>query len=174
MVVALEECCSLEVINRVEAIKALKEENETLEAEKAHLLKDAKLLHAVREEVALLKREKEGLELDVVELQKDVANVVAAKDLAMQKVEKANEISNRLHEELEAECKSAASLWDRLKEAEVQATVVVGLYCDAWGQFGCSTSTLPGSGDVGVSMAWLKFHISKLPDFVGGLLILGL
>jgi hypothetical protein len=153
MVAALEEHCSREVINHDEAIKALKEENETLEA-------------ANREEVALFKREKEVLE-------KDVADAVAAKDLAMQKAKKADEISNHLHEELEVERKLAASLWDQLKEAEVQATVVVGLYRDALGQFGGSTSSLPGCRDVGVSLAWLKSRISKLPDFVGGAIDFG-
>ena len=42
MVAALEERCSREVICRNEAIKALKKENETLEAEKARLSEEVK------------------------------------------------------------------------------------------------------------------------------------
>jgi chromosome segregation ATPase len=119
MAVALEERCSQEVINCDETIKLLKEENESLEATKAHLSEDAKLLPAAREEVASLKREKEGLELTVAKLWKEVDDVGAAKDMAVQRRAKAEEILNCLHEELEAEHKLVASLRDRLKEAEV-------------------------------------------------------
>jgi hypothetical protein len=51
---------------------------------------------------------------------------------------------------------------------------VIKLYSNALSQFGGSTSAPPGCRDVGVSLAWLKSHVSKLPDFVGGLLTLRL
>jgi hypothetical protein len=68
MAAALEERCSQEVINHDEAIKLLKEENESLEAVKAHLSKDAKLLPLAREEIASLKKEKEELDLAMAKL----------------------------------------------------------------------------------------------------------
>ena len=61
-----------------------------------------------------------------------------------------------------------ASLWVLLKEAEVQASAMVGLYCDTLGQFGGSTFVPLEGGDITVILAWLRSHIIKLPDFVEG------
>ena len=124
-----------------------------LEAEKARLSEDAKLLPAARKEVTLLKREKEKLELDVAGLWKDISDTVAAKDMAMRKAEKADEILDCLRQELEAERESVVVLWDQLKEVEAQASTMVGLYRDALSQFGGNTSAPPGCGDVSVSLA---------------------
>jgi len=168
MAAALEEHCSQEVINRDEAIRLLKEENESFEAVKARLSEEAKLLPAARGEVASLRKEKEELELSTVKLRKDPDDAEAAKDLAVQRATKAAEVSDRLREELATERESASSMRNRLKEAEVQASAIVGLYRDALGQFGGSTSAPPEGEDVAAILAWLKSHIIKLPDFVGG------
>ena len=45
---------------------------------------------------------------------------------------------------------------------------IIGLYSGSVARFGGSTSAPPSSGDVGACLAWLKSHISMLPDFVGG------
>ena len=94
-------------------------------------------------------------------------------DLVVQRATKAHEISSHILEELEAKHESAASLWDQLKEAELQATLVLGLYRDALGHFGGSTSAPPRCRDFAMSLAWLKFHIIKLPDFIGGAIDFG-
>ena len=182
MAAGFKERCSREVINRDEAIKALKKENETLEAEKARLSEDLKMLPWIRREVEVLKKEKEGLELEasglkkekeeleveVVSLQRSASKAWTARYLAVQWAEKADGIAARLQEELEAECTSIAAMQTRIKEAEVEATSVIGLYSNALAQFGSSTSAPLGCGDVGVCLAWVRSHVSKLPDFVGG------
>ena len=83
MAAALEERCSLEIINQDEAIQALKKENKTLEAEKAHLAEDVRVLPSVRQEVIVLKKEKEELELGAANLWKCAFEAVTAKDLAI-------------------------------------------------------------------------------------------
>jgi len=55
-----------------------------------------------------------------------------------------------------------------MQKVEVEAAAIIGIYSGSLAQFGGSTSALPPSGDVGASLAWLKSHISMLPDFVGG------
>jgi hypothetical protein len=170
MAAALEELCSREVINHDEAIKALKKENETLEAEKARLAED---VPALRQEVVALKKEKEDLELEATNLQKNVSKAETTRDTAVQRAEKADEISRCLCEELEAEWRSTSVMQSWLKDAHEQTTAVVGLYSNALSQFGGSTSAPPRCGDVGVSLAWLRSHVSKLPDFVGGAVDVG-
>jgi len=62
----------------------------------------------------------------------------------------------------------------RLQKAEAEAAAVIGLYSGSLAQFGGSTSAPPSGGDFGVSLAWLKSHISMLPEFVGGAIDFGL
>jgi hypothetical protein len=57
-----------------------------------------------------LKKEKDELELATVNLWKDLDDTRVAKDLALQRDTKADEVSNCLGEELEAERESAVSL----------------------------------------------------------------
>jgi DNA repair ATPase RecN len=97
-----------------------------LEAAKAHLSEEAKLLPVVHEEVESLNKEKEEMELATSKLQKQLDE--AAKELAAQRALKATEVSDQLREELKAEHESAASLRTRLRDAEVQASALVGLY----------------------------------------------
>ena len=55
-----------------------------------------------------------------------------------------------------------------MQKVEAEAAAVIGLYSGLLAQFGGSNSAPLPSGDVGASLAWLKSHISMLPDFVGG------
>ena len=91
-----------------------------------------------------------------------------AKDLAVQQAEKVEDIADRLRKELDAELTSTTAVQTRVQKAEAEAAAVIGLYSGSLAQFGGSTSAPPPSGDVGVSLAWLRSHISLLPDFVGG------
>ena len=168
MVAALEERCSQEVLTHDEAIRLLKEENESLEAAKLHLSEEAKLLPTARVEIASMKKEKGELELSVAKLWKDLDGAEVAKELAILRATKAAKVSNRLCEDLEAERESATSLPIWLREVEAQASTIVGLYRDALRQFGGSTSAPPEGGDIAAILAWLKSHITKLPNVVGG------
>ena len=182
MAAALEERCSREVICRDEAIGALKKENETLEAEKARLSEEVRGFSSVRREIdslkkerddykagsEVLKKEKEDAEASAAVLRTSVAEAEAARDLAMQRAEKAEDIAERLRKELDAERMSAAELQTRMQKAEAEAAAIVGLYADSLAKFGGSTSAPPPGGDVGAALAWLKSHIRMLPDFVGG------
>ena len=182
MAAALEERCSREVICRDEAIGVLKKENETLEVEKARLTEEVKEFSSVRREIEslrkerddykagseVLKKEKEDAEASAAVLRTNVTEAGRARDLALQRAEKAEDIADRLRKELDAERTSAAELQTRVQKAEVEAAAIVGLYADSLAQFGGSTSAPPPSGDVGAGLAWLKSHIRMLPDFVGG------
>ncbi|XP_021315120.1 uncharacterized protein LOC110434730 [Sorghum bicolor] len=182
MAAALEERCSREVICRDEAIGALKKENETLEAEKARLSEEVKEFSSVRREIEslrkerddykagseVLKKEKEDAEASAAVLRTNVTEAGRARDLALQRAKKAEDIADRLRKELDAERTSAAELQTRMQKAEAEAAAIVGLYADSLAQFGGSTSAPPPSGDVGAGLAWLKSHIRMLPDFVGG------
>jgi len=182
MVAALEERCSREVICRDEAIGALKKENETLEAEKARLSEEIKGFSSIRREVESLKKErddyktgseamrkeKEDAEASAAVLRTSATEARRARDLALQRAKKAEDIADRLRKELDAERASAATMQTRMQKAEAEAAAIVGLYTDSLAQFGGSTSAPPPSGDVGASLAWLKSHIRMLPDFVGG------
>jgi hypothetical protein len=86
----------------------------------------------------------------------------------VQQAKKVEDIADRLRKELDAERASAAAMQTRLQKAEAEAAAVTGLYSGSLAQFGGSTSALSAGGDVGVSLAWLKSHISMLPEFVGG------
>jgi len=117
MAAALEERCSREVICRDEAIEALKKENETLEAEKARLSEEVKGFASVRQAVEVLRREKEELKnvSEVLKKEKEEAEASAAvlresaslheraKDMAMLRAEKAEDVADRLRKELDAE-----------------------------------------------------------------------
>ena len=89
MAATLEERCSWEVICRDEAIGALKKENETSE---------------------VLKKEKEDAEASAAVLRTSAAEAERARDLALQRAEKAEDFADRLRKELDAERTSAAEL----------------------------------------------------------------
>jgi len=116
----------------------------------------------------VLKKEKEDAESSVAVLRTSATEAERARDLALQRAEKAEDIADRLRKELDAERESAATMQTRTQKAEAEAADVVGLYTNSLAQFGGSTSAPPPSGDVGASLAWLKSHIHMLPDFVGG------
>jgi hypothetical protein len=182
MAAALEERCSREVMCHDEAIGALKRVNETLEAEKVHLSEEVQGFSLVRQELEALRKErdelkagsevlkkgKEEAEASAATLRESVSQLDRAKDLAMEHAEKAEGIADRLREELDAERTSAAVVQTRMQKAEEEVAALIGLYSGSLAQFGGSTSSPPISSDVGASLAWLKSHISMLPDFVGG------
>jgi len=182
MAVALEERCSREVIYHDEAIGALKKENEIMEAEKVRLSEEVRGFSLVRQELEALRKErdelkagsevlkkgKEEVEASVATLRESVSQLDKAKDLAVERAEKAEGIADRLCEELDAERTSTAVVQKHMRKAEEEAAAVIGLYSGSLAQFGGSTSSPPTSSDVGASLAWLKSHISMLPDFVGG------
>ena len=182
MAAALEERCSREVICRDEAIDALKKDNETLEAEKVRLSEEVRGFSLARQELESLRKERDELKAGSEVLRKGKEEAEAssaalcegasqldrAKDLAVQRAEKAEGIADRLRKELDAERTSAAVLQTRMQKAEEEDAAVIGLYSSSLVQFGGSTSAPPTGSDVGASLAWLKSHISMLPDFVGG------
>jgi len=182
MAAALEERCSREVICQDEAIGALKKENKTLEAEKARLLEEVKGFASIRQEVEslrkerddyksgseVLRKEKEDAEASAALLRTSATEAGRARDLAVQRAEKAEDIADRLRKELDAERASTTAMQTRLRKAEAEVADVVGLYTDSMAQFRGSTSAPLPSGDVGASLAWLKSHIRMLRDFVGG------
>jgi len=182
MAAALEERCSREVICRDEAIDALKKENETLEVEKVRLSEEARGFSLTRQELEALRKERDELkagsevlkkgneeaEASAATLRESVSQLDKAKDLAVQRAEKAEGIADRLRKELDAERTCAAMVQTRMQKAEEEAAAVIGLYSGSLAQFGGSTSAPPTSSDVGASLAWLKSHISMLPDFVDG------
>ena len=182
MAAALEERCSREVICRDEAIDALKKENETLEAEKVRLSEEVRGFSSTRQELEALRKErdelkagsevlkkgKEEVEASAAALRESASQLDRAKDLAVQRAEKAEGIAIHLRKELDAERTSAAVVQTRMQKAEEEAVAVIGLYSSSLAQFRGSTSAPPTSSDVGASLAWLKSHISMLPDFVGG------
>jgi len=86
----------------------------------------------------------------------------------VQRAKKAEDIADRLCKELDAERVSAAAMQTQLQKAKANAAAVIRLYSGSLAQFGGSTSAPPSDGDVGVSLAWLKSHVSMLPEFVGG------
>jgi hypothetical protein len=187
MAAALEERCSREVICRDEAIDALKKENETLEVEKVRLSEEARGFSLTRQELEALRKERDELkagsevlkkgneeaEASAATLRESVSQLDKAKDLAVQRAEKAEGIADRLRKELDAERTCAAMVQTRMQKAEEEAAAVIGLYSGSLAQFGGSTSAPPTSSDVGASLAWLKSHISMLPDFVGGVVDFG-
>ena len=116
----------------------------------------------------VLRKEKEDAEASAAVLRASASEAEKAKDLAVQRAEKAEDIADRLRKELDAERTSAAAVQTRMQKAEAEAAAIIGLYSGSLAQFGGSTSAPPTSGDVGVSLAWLRSHISMLPDFVGG------
>ena len=117
MAAALEERCSRGVICRDEAIDALKKKNETLEAKKVRLSKEIRGLSSARQELEalrkekrelktvseVLKKEKEEAEASVAVLRESASQLERAKDLAMQRAEKAEDVADRLRKELDAE-----------------------------------------------------------------------
>ena len=121
----------------------------------------------------VLKKEKEEAEASAAILRESIFEVERARDSAVERAEKADDIADRLRAELEAEHVSAAAMQTRLQRAEAEAAAVIGLYSGSLAQFGGNTSTPPASSDVRVSLAWLKSHISMLPEFVGGAIDFG-
>jgi len=115
-----------------------------------------------------MRKEKEDVEASAAVLRTSATKAGRARDLALQRAEKVEDIADRLCKELDAERASAAVMETCMQKAEAEAAAVVGLYTDSLAQFGGSTSAPPPSSDVGASLAWLKSHIRMLPDFVGG------
>jgi len=160
----------------------LKKENETLEAEKVRLSEEVQGFSSTRQELEALRKErdelkagsevlkkgKEEAEASSAALRESVSQLDRSKDLAVQRAEKAEGIADRLRKELDTERTSAAVLQTRMQKAEEEAAAVIGHYSSSLAQFGDSTSAPPTGGDVGAGLAWLKSHISMLPDFVGG------
>jgi len=135
MAAALEERCSREVICRDEAIDALKKENETLETEKVRLSEEVRVFSSARQELEALRKERDELKAgsEVLRKGKEEAKALAtvlhestsqlerAKDLAVQRAEKAEDVADRLRKELDAERTSAAVVQTRLQKAEEDA-----------------------------------------------------
>jgi hypothetical protein len=63
---------------------------------------------ALKVGVDCLKKEKEEIEAEAAILRKNASEVGRSRDLAVQRAEKADDIANRLHKELDAERASVA------------------------------------------------------------------
>jgi len=133
----------------------LKNENETLEAEKARMSEELKDFSSTRQEVEALRKERDSLEIvaaclkekeeveaEAIILRKNASEAGRARGLAVQRAEKADDIADCLRKELDAERASAAAIQTHLQEVEAEAAAVIGLYSGLLAQFGGSTSAL--------------------------------
>jgi prefoldin subunit 5 len=103
MATALEECSTCEVLDRNEAIEALKKEIEVLVAEKTHLTAEVGGLSSTRAEVENLRKEADLLK-------KQVEDAKGVKALATKPNLKSNETTDNLRKELNAEKESGLAL----------------------------------------------------------------
>ena len=101
----------------------------------------------------VLRMDQGEVEASAAILRESASEAGRARDLAVLRAEKAKDIADRLHKELDAECVSAAVMQTRLQKVEAEAVAVIGLYSGSLAQFGGSTSAPPFDGDVGVSLA---------------------
>jgi hypothetical protein len=65
-------------------------------------------------------------------------------------------------------------LTKRLEDAKAVGLAAAELYANALGQFGSVTSSLPPDPSAYNIFSWMKSNFTKLPDFVGGAIDLGL
>jgi len=78
-----------------------------------------------------LKKEKEDAEASAAVLRTSATEAERARDLALQRAEKAEDIAEGLRKELDAERESAAAMQTRMQKAEAEAADVVGLYTNS-------------------------------------------
>jgi hypothetical protein len=168
MAAALEECSTREVLDRNEAIEALKKEVEVFVAEKTCLTMEVGGLSSARVEVENLRKETDLLK-------KQVKDAKGAKALATKRAVKANETVDNLWKELNAEKvlglalqQQVALLTECLEATKGLGLATVKMYVAALGQFGGSTSDMPEEPTDFSLLSWLKAHVEKLPAFVGG------
>lgn len=107
MAEALEERASREIIRRDETIKGLQKELDGLTAENKRLEEEAEGLRAVKGDYNEMKTKVESLD-------KALASAKAAENLALERAQKANEVSENLRKGVDVERSSSAAL---LKEA---------------------------------------------------------
>jgi hypothetical protein len=150
MALVLEECNTSELLGRNDAIKALMKENELLESKKSNLSTEVVELANLRLEVGGLRTEKEKVDKEVVELRKQAEDAKGAEVLMVEHALKANETSENLRLELDAEKRSSLALQQQVNLISTLLKAVVELalttaqaYVAALGKFGGSTSTLP-------------------------------
>jgi hypothetical protein len=167
MATTLEECSTREVLDRNEAIEALKEV-EVLVAEKTHLTMEVSGLSSAHVKVENLWKETDLLN-------KQVEDAKSAKAIATERALKANETTGNLQKELNAKKESGlalqqqvALLTERLEATKGLGLATVKMYVAALGQFGGSTSDMPKEPTTFNLLSWLKAHVEKLPTFVEG------
>jgi len=168
MAEALEERATQEVVDRDVAIEALQNELDTVESEKKQLVEEVVGLRAAEKDFKNLKAKVESLS-------KALEDVKAAEQLALEHVQKANETTEDLRKEVDAERQSSsvlgaqvALLTKRLEEVKVVGLSAVGLYINALAVFGGVASSLPSDPSAHGIFSWMKSNFAKLPGFVGG------
>lgn len=168
MSAALDERSTREVLDRNDAIDALKKEVEILEAEKTWLSAEVSNLNATRADLGNLRTKVESLT-------KQLEGSKATEALAAERALKANETAANLRKEVDAERESSTALQEqvnlltkRLEDAKGIGLAVAKMYADTLEKFGGSTSLLPEEPLAFNLFSWMKAHFEKLPAFVGG------
>ena len=107
-------------------------------------------------------------------LGKDLAGAKAAKQLAAERVLKANETAENLSKEVDTERESSVALkaqvellTKHLEDAKAVGLATAEVYVGALGQFGGATSSLPKEPSTLNILAWLKSNFAMRTDFVG-------
>jgi hypothetical protein len=95
--------------------------------------------------------------------------------LAVERASKANETCDNLRNALDKEKQSSAALQDqvsllrkRMEALEGLALITAEKYKAAVEKFGGQTFALPEEAIAFNLMTWLKSHVEKVPNFVGG------
>lgn len=108
-------------------------------------------------------------------LSKALEGSKAIEELALEWAQKANDVVEGLHKEVEAERQSSHALGaqvdlltKRLEEATPVGLSTAKLYINALGGFGVVTTSLPSKPSAYDLFSWMKSNFAKLLGFVGG------
>ena len=113
-------------------------------------------------------------------LEKTVAGLKAAEELALAHLQKASDVNESLWKEIDAEMSSSKGLSvqidllnKRLEEARDAGPSVAEMYQSALASFGSATSPLSADASAYGVFTWLKANFGKLLEFVGGAMDFG-
>jgi hypothetical protein len=119
--------------------------------------------------------EAENIYKEVESLWKQVEVAKTVEALPVERASKANETTDNLRKETDAEKKSSLALQQqvelltgRLEAAKGLALATMKMYVVMLEQFGGSISDMPEEPTAFNLLSWLKAHVEKLPAFVRG------
>jgi hypothetical protein len=119
-------------------------------------------------------KDADELKVKVESLDKALSDSKAAEQLALARAQKANETTEGLRKEIDAEKESNATLVAQvallnkhLDEAKAVGLSATDLYMSALSGFGAITPPLPADVSTYGTFSWVKANFSKLPEFVG-------